>query len=568
MGGMKGLENMSETKTLFQTLRENMISTSFLVLTAFYCTLPLFIHQGLPYVDDMPFHIFQADQFTRSLHEGVLYPRWMPDFNNGYGSPNFVFYAPLSYYAVAAVHFFTDSLTVSMIIVIFLSFFFSGVTMSMAAAKIFGRMGSLLAAIIYQILPFHLRDLYMRGTFAELLAFVWFPLIFFFMHDVHESGKKGAAIGLAISYACLILTHLVSGFILTIIIGTYLIFYFFLARHKSPVKILLPLLVGLGLSSFYLLPAVFESKFVQIEYIKNSAVGDYRRNFLFTWDKFHDGLGNFYIPLLTGVVLEVMLFFFIFLLIRKTGKGGSAKPQHEVFALLFLFALILTTPLSRPIWAAVPGFPFLQFPWRWLSMVEMSLSFLVGSVFSRSEIVCLSSAKKRVAVLFIFLLFLSSVDTILRVSSAGLKSKSTIDRISRSESPVIAREYTPIWAKKILRAAGGEKISVISGESKAGAAEWESERRVISIEALTPSLIRIATFYYPGWEAELDGKKAEIQIEEDTGAMLINIPEGGHTLILRFVDTPLSFFSKTISLVSFSMLPFLAFSARRPFINQ
>jgi uncharacterized membrane protein YfhO len=127
-------------------------------------------------------------------------------------------------------------------------------------------------------------------------------------------------------------------------------------------------------------------------------------------------------------------------------------------------------------------------------------------------------------------------------------------------------EYAPIWAgniKKIMSEAKNEKVSVISGTALTDIVEWKSEKRVININASTSSLIRIATFYYPGWEAYIDNMRTEIKIEKGVGAMLIDIPEGRHIVVLKFEDTPLRYYAKIISLISFCVVVLLALFIRK-----
>lgn len=127
-------------------------------------------------------------------------------------------------------------------------------------------------------------------------------------------------------------------------------------------------------------------------------------------------------------------------------------------------------------------------------------------------------------------------------------------------STVDVREYTPIWAgdmRKIMSETKVEMVSVVSGAALTDIVEWKSEERVIEINASTSSLIRIATFYYPGWKAYVDGMQTVIETEKGLGAMLVDIPMGKHTLILRFEDTPIRYYSKIISLVSLLVMVFL-----------
>ena len=103
-----------------------------------------------------------------------------------------------------------------------------------------------------------------------------------------------------------------------------------------------------------------------------------------------------------------------------------------------------------------------------------------------------------------------------------------------------------------------ERAIAVEGEGKADVAAWRSAERVIEISAQTPLTLRIRTFNFPGWKAYIDDAQAEIKIEEGTRAMLVDIPEGNHTLVLRFEDTPIRYYSKIISLGSLFVIAFIS----------
>lgn len=537
-----------------KTHKHNRVTLIVIALAAFYCTLPLFFYRGLPNAADLAFHLFHADQFDRSLHEGVVYPRWVADSNNGYGSPNFIFYSPLSYYFVSFFRMFGLSLTVSMIISVWSGFFLSGLTMSAAAKKLFGETAGPPSAIVYQILPFHLTDLYVRFSFAELFAFAWFPLIFLCMHDTLNSRNKIAFAGLSISYAGLIMTHLVSGFIFTVVVSAFLVYCYFSENKKAVLKALLSLVVGLGLSSIYLIPVFFERKFVHISFIVKNAFGDYRKNFFFMWDKIQERLRAFYLPLHIGLILEVLLFLFIILLIRDRRRNLSAGNEENFFIFFFIFAFFLTTPLSEFLWSVIPGFSELQFPWRWMGVMEFMLCFLIGAVFSSGDTPGLqppSRYKKAVVCLVIVLLGSSFIRVFgSDILPAASVEKALVETVTRDKAPTI--EYAPIWANEMEKTLKeqNERVSVISGTATIQVAGWRPERRTININASTPTVLKIFTFYYPGWAAELDGSRKQIAIEKGTGAMMIDVPAGYHSLEMKFGETTLRYRAKIISLFS------------------
>jgi hypothetical protein len=552
------------------TERQRVIAAIFLLAsTALFCTLPLFIKSSLPYGHDTVFHVFQAAQFDRALHEGFLYPRWVADSMNGYGSANFIFYSPLAYYFTSLIHTVVPSLILSMVIAIWWSFFLSGITMFLAAREIFGAKGSLLSGVIYQMLPFHLIDLYQRGTYAELFAFLWFPLLIFFMSRFFRAGREADAVGLSVSYAGLILTHLVSAFIFSLVISAYLLYYFITTSRRATLKSLFPLVLGLGLSSVYLVPVFLERKFVHIDYLVQCVVGDFRNNFLFLWNNLKVKLHSFYLLLHIGTILEVLFCLIIAVVIRRrkgseTFQSRSEEKQQMFFIGLFVVAFFLTTPLSMPLWAVFPGFPTLQFPWRWLPVMELSLSLLMGSIFSprAADGTAQAGLSRKVASYSLFS-FLAVFGMILTTSV--IPSKFPFENIN-------TLEYTPVWALKINEVLSDrkvEKVSAVLGAADLGVDSWESERRAISVAALSPVRIRVATFYYPGWAAYVDGVRAGIDKEEGTGVMMVNVPQGRHTLILRFQDIPLRYYAKLASLVALLitflvwLLPARVFAAKK-----
>ncbi len=510
----------------------------------------------------MVFHLFQSEQFYRALSDGALYPRWMAGYNNGYGSPVAIFYAPLSYYFISAIHLFVPSLVISMVVAVWSAFFLSGLTMFIAARRLYGKEGALLSAIVYETLPFHVSDFYVRGSVAAFFAFVWLPLLFLYLNDHGESrDEKVISAGLCLSYAGLILTHLVSGFIFSLAAGLFLIYQYFSGNRKKLVKTVSSLALGLGLTSFYLIPLVYERKFVHIDYIVNSGVGDYRKNFLFAWDKLQAGLGGFYLPLQVGVVLELALFIIVARAIQKGGQARQKGGGETFFVFLFLFAFFLTLPLSVFVWRVLPGLPTIQFPWRWVQLMELSLCFLIASVFSGGKIFAgLSELRRR---WIIFLLITISVASFLTISTADiLDQKALYGKIGPdtvSKHMAVGIEYIPVWTtdinKVFLEKSG--RVSVLSGNAAPRVVEWKPERRVIEIRADTNASLKISTFYYPGWKARLDGMPVTVAAEKGTDAMLVDVPAGIHTLRLTFEDTPLRRFSWFVSFGSFLILALL-----------
>src|SRR3990170_5841016 len=95
-----------------------VISIVILSFVSLIITLPLFLSNSLIISQDILWHFVWSEQFHKALTEGVLYPRWV-DTPFGYGSPTFIFYAPLSFYVISLITILTKSSILSMKIAIY-----------------------------------------------------------------------------------------------------------------------------------------------------------------------------------------------------------------------------------------------------------------------------------------------------------------------------------------------------------------------------------------------------------------------------------------------------------------
>ena len=62
------------------------------------------LHYGIPPTQDGEYHVMRFWQFYKVISSGVLYPRWAPDFNNGFGIPLFNYVYPLPNYVASFYH--------------------------------------------------------------------------------------------------------------------------------------------------------------------------------------------------------------------------------------------------------------------------------------------------------------------------------------------------------------------------------------------------------------------------------------------------------------------------------
>src|SRR6185503_6317486 len=197
-------------------------------MVAVIVTLPLFI-SGFPIGSDAAKHYRWSTEFTKSLSDGALYPRWFPEANRGGGSPMPLYYPPLPFYIAAAFNLITGDMLTAISLACCLALALSGLTMYGFSRLTLTRPMSLMAAVLYMLIPYHILDLYQGAALSEFWSFAWIPLIFYFTYRTSEQPTLRAVSGLTLSYVLLLQTHVVSAFLISL---TLPIFALLLTRDK------------------------------------------------------------------------------------------------------------------------------------------------------------------------------------------------------------------------------------------------------------------------------------------------------------------------------------------------
>jgi hypothetical protein len=397
-----------------------------------------------------------------------------------------------------------------------------------------GHPAGLASGVLYQLLPYHIFNLFCRGVVPELFAFIWFPLILLFLHKVFTDRKSSSIVFLSFAYAGLIMTHLVSAFMFTFVMIGYALYLSLIEKKKGMLKLLCAIALGLGLSSIYLIPVIFERGFVHIELIK---VFDYKDSFLFIKNNL---VKREFYPIIHGIVtLEIAFLMFSFFLIKRK----LIKANNAFFILLLFISLFLTTPLSQLIWRYVPEFSNLQFPWRWLTFSGLSVSIISGMLISNFK----GEVQKSTGI-FLLILLVISIFIMFQVS---FFKKGEIEQWRTHPGIFSPFEYRPVWLKNPGRVLlPVENVTLIKGEGSVSILEWKSNQRVLSTNSESDVRLKLSTFYYPGWKTKIDNKQSSIMVDGDSGSIIVEVPEGKHKVELIFEDTSERYYAKIISIIS------------------
>src|SRR5262249_12171309 len=122
-----------------------------------------------------------------------------------------------------------------------------------------------------------------------------------------------------------------------------------------------------------------------------------------------------------------------------------------------------------------------------------------------------------------------------------------------------AAEYLPIWVQQLPADLGALRQSLMNGQavprySAPGAAVQPGPAQAVgaafSVQASQPFTFTYKTFYFPGWQATLDGQPAPISVSTPEGLISVAVPAGAHTLSFDLGNTPVRVVGDGLSLVA------------------
>lgn len=322
--------------------------------------------------------------FDNIIKSGQLFPSWVKSFWFEHGSPLFVFYPPLFFYLAEIPRLLGASLVVAVKIVVGLSFLASFFTMYLLAKEIWGKWSGLFAGLMYITAPYHFALIYIRGAYAENLAYALFPLGLWFVHRIFQDSKdKRYIIGLAVTTALVILTN-VPAVVLYGILMLLWVAILCIQQKKIP---FVPLSVGFmgsaGLAAFYWLPAFVNKCLIKANFFFS---GEFVFSNYFTslvhylpnqpWVK-----ENFF---QWGILAWIIILLSIIYLYQKDGKQTKKNNQLVWLLLLGLVVImVLMNRISYVVWDSSVIIKYIQFPYRLLSLVFVLISLLGAYVVHR-----------------------------------------------------------------------------------------------------------------------------------------------------------------------------------------
>ena len=535
----------------------------FLLLTIVF-TVPavfsLFYHPFFTFHDET--QIVNLYEIFKSLDLGQFPPRWGLDFHFNYGSPFPQFYYQLPYYLGYLIHRFLDYSVVTTFKALLISGFFIGaIGMYFLALEVATPLWSLVAATVYTYTPYRAVASFVRGSLGESLALALFPWVFLASYRLYKKPNTRRAVVAGLSWSSLVLTHQLATIFFIPMIG--LLGVLVIIKNRAIVRyFIISVIISFLTSAFYLVPLIFESKF-----IKPSSPFNFYDHFPFLKQLIYspwgyrasiwgidDGL-SFQIGIIPLFLLGLTGALSLFLL--KSKESTLNKLTFGYLLLAIPGTIFLMNIRSSFFWNLFPLTQIVQFPWRLL----MLTTFLIPAalIFATKYI-----PKKISLQLAIFVLFLAPISTI-RFFQPGeiydrnddyylhrfLPNQASEDQGGISQAYLEhAEDYVSLPINAVRpNTIPSSKLTATNPNIKIENTRPDPFNLQYQLDLPEESALIFHTFAYPNWNVFLDGAKLS-QEPNDKGIISFNVPAGQHQLSITYQKTPIEKYSDTISLIA------------------
>jgi hypothetical protein len=346
---------------------------------------------------DFDIHLVSWFDCLNSWRHGIVYPQWTPSANFGAGEPRFIFYPPLTWMLGAVLGVVLPWQGVP-IVLTFLLLAATGLATRALALRGLAGAPATLAGCAALFSGYALFTAYERSAFGEMAGF-WIPLLL--LRALQESNTAGSVWRRAFDGSAALLAVVIAGAWLSNaplgVMASYLLagialILAVMQRSWAPIlRAAVAAALGMGLAAFYLVPAAWEQRWVDIRQATDDPGLKIENSFLFSHPadpqlELHN-LELTRVSLITVAMVGIAL---VGLFVAWRQKTLPANRRWWIpLALIPIAVFFLQLPISLTFWNLLPKLRFLQFPWRWLVVLEAPM----GIFFAAAVWPCIASRR-------------------------------------------------------------------------------------------------------------------------------------------------------------------------------
>ncbi len=501
--------------------------------------------------DDL--QVMRLYEMNRCFLDGQIPCRWAPDMGQNYGQPLFNFYSALPYYMGQMFHQLGFSFIDSAKLLFLLSLFISGIFSYLLGKLFLSKNAALVTALAYMAVPYHAVDIFVRGALSESWGLALVPLVLYSLFRLSRQVTGNNSLLFSLSLAALLITHNIT----TLISAPIFLIFGLYAFSTSPnaknflLHLLPSLILGIGLSGFFLFPVLLEKPLIQSDFLITDYF-DFRAHFTTLYQlfgkisfgygpsrfrsfEFRETLSFFvgFLPLISLLTTPFILYFS-----RKDKKTFSLILL--TFALC-LFTLFMTHPRSVWLWEKLPLLSYVQFPWRFLGPAALTSSLVIGLNLD----FFITRVRHSVLITTIVMIFLLTTSIFYFHFEKFLPSLTDKAKLTGAAYDEQIRgallDYLPVSSRKIPDTKAAQMPLIKSGLVNTNYFDHRSNYFGSEFDVYDNSaLIQFPVTYFPGWTLYQNRASSPISFstDNDFGLITVDLPKGHHLIQGFFEDTP------------------------------
>lgn len=495
-----------------------------IVLVAFCMLLPFFWF-GDPSGHDFEFHFNSWIEVLGQWKQGIIYPHWSAFSHFGYGEARFIFYPPASWTLGAVLG--------AILPWKFVSFAYSWIALTLAGTTMFLLVrrwlppkDALFAALFYATNPYFWVVIYWRSAQAELLAAAYFPLLLLYALQLHEDDPR-ATLALSLITGAAWLTNIPSAVMMVYSLGLLALWVSISHKTSKPIfRSATSVALGIALAAIYLLPVWHQHTWVALDQVLSPGVRP-AENFLFsaTTDRDHD-LFNHIVSIVA--VCEMVILAFALWIARRR-RAGTIWRWPSV--LLGTSCALLLFKFTLPLWNHLPELRYVQFPWRWLLVMNVVLAVALALAFRRWWLRIVVCAVALASVLVgwhdIQAPWWDHADDI----------KEMVDNQHDGIGNEGTDEYVPVDADPNDMDQNAALAAYVgTGSAKNDIQTWQAEHRTLTANATASGTLVLRLFNYPLWRVSVNGHPVQTRTMDHTGQVVIPVAQGESRVEIQFIE--------------------------------
>jgi hypothetical protein len=548
---------------------------------------------------DFDFHLVSWLDCLNSWRHGIGYPHWAPSANFGAGEPRFVFYPPLTW-MLGAVLGIVLPWTLVPIALTWVLLAATGLATRALAREAISDGAATLAGCVALFSGYALFCSYERSAFGELAGGFWIPLLLLLvLRDRNSTGPAwrrafdGSAFALALVVAGAWLSNVPVGIMACYLLAAVALAASILSKSWAPVlRAGVSAALGIGLAAVYLVPATWEQRWIDVQQVTGDPGEMIENSWLFARHAnpslaLHDE-ELWKVSIIAAVMIALALSGILVSWLRSRSRRELENPSSGIplkagrfwipLALIPVAILLLQLPVSLPVWNLLPKLRLLQFPWRWLVVLEAPMAVFVASAiwprqrsgrrWAHIAVISVCAAVFVAVTAISGLVFFQVCD-----DEDAVQPMLTVYRSGMGMGFQGTDEYAPPGADNSMVAAGlpfaclVSDPSIVLGVAPAGDAAdgaqpaWDAAQgscattaaetvQSVGADPGNPEHLRVATVTphpgflilglrsYPEWRVTVNGHPVASMPPRGDGLMAVPVPQGPVEMTADWTTTP------------------------------